>query len=102
MTPLRTGSPQRIWGAGRGSVHWIIACVRGFVVRVVAPHRMTVAVRENARAKNVVLRLIPGQGLVITAPVGLPPSTPGSRALRWRTSNCTGVTPMIVRIFSGR
>ena len=35
---------------------------------------MPVAVREDARAKNVVLRLIPGQGLVITAPVGLPPS----------------------------
>ena len=36
------------------------------------PRPMPVAVRENARAKNVVLRLIPGQGLVITAPVGLP------------------------------
>ncbi|WP_207214024.1 M48 family metallopeptidase [Solidesulfovibrio carbinolicus] len=38
------------------------------------PRPMPVAVRENARAKNVVLRLIPGQGLVITMPVGLPPS----------------------------
>lgn len=38
------------------------------------PRLYAVAVRENARAKNVVLRLIPGQGLVITAPVGLPPS----------------------------
>lgn len=38
------------------------------------PRPMPVTVRENARAKNVVLRLLPGQGLVITTPVGLPPS----------------------------
>ncbi len=38
------------------------------------PRPMPVAVRENARAKNVVLRLIPGQGLVVTMPVGLPPA----------------------------
>jgi predicted metal-dependent hydrolase len=35
---------------------------------------MPVTVRENARAKNVVLRLVPGRGLVITSPAGLPPA----------------------------
>lgn len=43
----RVRCSRLIWGRRLRSVHWIIACVRGFVVPAVAPLRSPVAVREN-------------------------------------------------------
>lgn len=70
-TPKPHAGPVRACPARRRPPFDVVGAAALAAARL--PRLMPVAVRENARAKNVVLRLIPGQGLVITAPVGLPP-----------------------------
>ena len=43
----RAAARQRIWERGARSVHWIIACVRGFVVPAVALFRIPGAAWKN-------------------------------------------------------